>query len=177
MFSESVHVTGCLQTHLSYMQNTTWRGLCRKCKVSVMLASQCSHCAQWKKGLCCHQCTKETEATVVTKRAGYLCAAVHHQYHHPCLFVCLFVHAALLLLTVLLHLLAGSAMSGLDGLIGAEERIINSKPKISDNVVRASLSLSFCLCFGAFFLHFLLTCSTRELRVALLKQKTQRKLF
>uniref|UniRef100_A0A672J5I5 Amyloid beta (A4) precursor-like protein 2 n=1 Tax=Salarias fasciatus TaxID=181472 RepID=A0A672J5I5_SALFA len=33
----------------------------------------------------------------------------------------------------------GSAMSGLDGLIGAEERIINSKPKISGNVVRASL--------------------------------------
>lgn len=32
---------------------------------------------------------------------------------------------------------AGSAMSGLDGLIGAEERVINSKPKISDNVVRA----------------------------------------
>ncbi|XP_071352029.1 amyloid beta precursor like protein 2 isoform X5 [Trachinotus anak] len=29
----------------------------------------------------------------------------------------------------------GSAMSGLDGLIGAEERIINNKPKISDNVV------------------------------------------
>lgn len=29
----------------------------------------------------------------------------------------------------------GSAMSGLDGLIGTEERIINSKPKISDNVV------------------------------------------
>ncbi|XP_069017240.1 amyloid beta precursor like protein 2 isoform X4 [Embiotoca jacksoni] len=28
----------------------------------------------------------------------------------------------------------GSAMSGLDGLIGAEERIINSKPKISENV-------------------------------------------
>ncbi|KAM7412699.1 hypothetical protein PAMA_020194 [Pampus argenteus] len=28
----------------------------------------------------------------------------------------------------------GSAMSGLDGLIGVEERIINSKPKISDNV-------------------------------------------
>lgn len=32
---------------------------------------------------------------------------------------------------------AGSAMAGLDGLIGAEERVINSKPKISDNVVRA----------------------------------------
>nr|XP_019944056.1 PREDICTED: amyloid-like protein 2 isoform X7 [Paralichthys olivaceus] len=29
----------------------------------------------------------------------------------------------------------GSAMSGLDGLIGAEERIINSKPKISEKVV------------------------------------------
>ncbi|KAM3875477.1 amyloid beta precursor like protein 2 [Diretmus argenteus] len=29
----------------------------------------------------------------------------------------------------------GSAMSGLDGLIGAEERIINSKAKINDNVV------------------------------------------
>ncbi|XP_008307209.1 amyloid beta precursor like protein 2 isoform X2 [Cynoglossus semilaevis] len=29
----------------------------------------------------------------------------------------------------------GSAMSGLDGLIGAEERIINSKPKINNNVV------------------------------------------
>ncbi|XP_053176495.1 amyloid-like protein 2 isoform X1 [Scomber japonicus] len=29
----------------------------------------------------------------------------------------------------------GSAMSGLDGLIGTEEKIINSKPKISDNVV------------------------------------------
>ncbi|XP_035478234.2 amyloid-like protein 2 isoform X5 [Scophthalmus maximus] len=29
----------------------------------------------------------------------------------------------------------GSAMSGLDGLIGAEERIINSKPKIGTNVV------------------------------------------
>uniref|UniRef100_A0A3P8V8Z7 Amyloid beta (A4) precursor-like protein 2 n=1 Tax=Cynoglossus semilaevis TaxID=244447 RepID=A0A3P8V8Z7_CYNSE len=28
----------------------------------------------------------------------------------------------------------GSAMSGLDGLIGAEERIINSKPKINNNV-------------------------------------------
>ncbi|XP_074535083.1 amyloid beta precursor like protein 2 isoform X4 [Halichoeres trimaculatus] len=28
----------------------------------------------------------------------------------------------------------GSAMSGLDGLIGAEERIINNKPKISNNV-------------------------------------------
>ncbi|KAL6115786.1 aplp2 [Pungitius sinensis] len=28
----------------------------------------------------------------------------------------------------------GSAMSGLDGLIGAEEKIINSKPKISNNV-------------------------------------------
>ncbi|XP_039643599.1 amyloid-like protein 2 isoform X3 [Perca fluviatilis] len=28
----------------------------------------------------------------------------------------------------------GSAMAGLDGLIGAEERIINSKPKISDSV-------------------------------------------
>uniref|UniRef100_A0A7N6BBD1 Amyloid beta (A4) precursor-like protein 2 n=1 Tax=Anabas testudineus TaxID=64144 RepID=A0A7N6BBD1_ANATE len=39
----------------------------------------------------------------------------------------------------------GSAMSGLDSLIGAEERIINSKSKISNNVVRASLSLSFCL--------------------------------
>uniref|UniRef100_A0A7N8Y8F7 Amyloid-beta A4 protein n=1 Tax=Mastacembelus armatus TaxID=205130 RepID=A0A7N8Y8F7_9TELE len=35
----------------------------------------------------------------------------------------------------------GSAMSGLDGLIGAEERIINSKPKISDNVVRAYFSV------------------------------------
>ena len=39
--------------------------LCRKCKVSVMLASQCSHCAELKKGLCCHPCTEETEATVV----------------------------------------------------------------------------------------------------------------
>uniref|UniRef100_A0A1A7WAM2 Amyloid beta (A4)-like protein 2 n=1 Tax=Iconisemion striatum TaxID=60296 RepID=A0A1A7WAM2_9TELE len=29
----------------------------------------------------------------------------------------------------------GSAMAGLDGLIGAEERIINSKPKMADNVV------------------------------------------
>ncbi|XP_047449294.1 amyloid-like protein 2 isoform X1 [Mugil cephalus] len=29
----------------------------------------------------------------------------------------------------------GSAMSGLNGLIGAEERVINSKPKISENVV------------------------------------------
>lgn len=29
----------------------------------------------------------------------------------------------------------GSAMAGLDGLIGAEERIINSKPKINNNVV------------------------------------------
>uniref|UniRef100_A0A3P8T5R5 Amyloid beta (A4) precursor-like protein 2 n=1 Tax=Amphiprion percula TaxID=161767 RepID=A0A3P8T5R5_AMPPE len=37
---------------------------------------------------------------------------------------------------------AGSAMSGLDGLIGAEERIINSKPKISENVVRAPSSAS-----------------------------------
>lgn len=29
-------------------------------------------------------------------------------------------------------------MSGLDGLIGAEERIINTKPKITKNLVRAS---------------------------------------
>ncbi len=46
---------------------------------------------------------------------------------------------------------AGSAMSGLDGLIGAEERIINSKPKISNNVVRDLLSLSHSLCA---FKHF-----------------------
>lgn len=37
----------------------------------------------------------------------------------------------------LLLLPAGSAMAGLDGLIGAEERVINSKAKISNNVVRA----------------------------------------
>lgn len=36
---------------------------------------------------------------------------------------------------------AGSAMSGLDGLIGAEERIINSKTKINGNTVRGNLSL------------------------------------
>uniref|UniRef100_A0A3Q1BU62 Amyloid beta (A4) precursor-like protein 2 n=1 Tax=Amphiprion ocellaris TaxID=80972 RepID=A0A3Q1BU62_AMPOC len=35
----------------------------------------------------------------------------------------------------------GSAMSGLDGLIGAEERIINSKPKISENVIDESLDV------------------------------------
>uniref|UniRef100_A0A3Q0TA97 Amyloid beta (A4) precursor-like protein 2 n=1 Tax=Amphilophus citrinellus TaxID=61819 RepID=A0A3Q0TA97_AMPCI len=40
----------------------------------------------------------------------------------------------------------GSAMSGLDGLIGAEERIINSKPKVSENVVRALLSVCACIC-------------------------------
>lgn len=51
--------------------------------------------------------------------------------------VCLSVCAAPLLLTVPVRLPAGSAMSGLDGLIGAEERIINSKPKIGTNVVRA----------------------------------------
>lgn len=68
----------------------------------------------------------------------------------PFLFVCLFVCVSLLV-ACLLGLCcsadiyrvpsppAGSAMSGLDGLIGAEERIINSKPKISNNVVRASL--------------------------------------
>uniref|UniRef100_A0A3Q4GDU5 Amyloid beta (A4) precursor-like protein 2 n=1 Tax=Neolamprologus brichardi TaxID=32507 RepID=A0A3Q4GDU5_NEOBR len=39
----------------------------------------------------------------------------------------------------------GSAMSGLDGLIGAEERIINSKPKVSENVVRALLSVCDCV--------------------------------
>ena len=86
--------------------------LCRKCKVSVMLASQCSHCAELKKGLCCHPCTEETEATVVCgekkkkkkKRAGWRRTAIHHQYHHPCVCVCLFVCAALLLLTALLHL-------------------------------------------------------------------------
>lgn len=62
---------------------------------------------------------------------------------------------------------AGSAMSGLDSLIGAEERIINSKPKISDNVVSPSSSSSFCLCLEAFLF---LPCSTRELRAALLKR-------
>ncbi|XP_019944052.2 amyloid beta precursor like protein 2 isoform X3 [Paralichthys olivaceus] len=35
----------------------------------------------------------------------------------------------------------GSAMSGLDGLIGAEERIINSKPKISEKVIVDSLDV------------------------------------
>uniref|UniRef100_A0A665VQJ3 Amyloid beta (A4) precursor-like protein 2 n=1 Tax=Echeneis naucrates TaxID=173247 RepID=A0A665VQJ3_ECHNA len=40
----------------------------------------------------------------------------------------------------------GSAMSGLDGLIGAEERIINSKPKISNNVVRAMSSVCRSVC-------------------------------
>lgn len=38
----------------------------------------------------------------------------------------------------LLLLLPGSAMAGLDGLIGAEERVINSEAKISNNVVRAT---------------------------------------
>lgn len=62
-------------------------GLCGKCKVIVMLASQSSHCPQWKKELCFHQCSKEAEATVVGKRVWQLRATVHHQYHHPCLFV------------------------------------------------------------------------------------------
>lgn len=43
---------------------------------------------------------------------------------------------------LLLVLLAGSAMAGLDGLIGAEERVINSKAKISNNVVRARRRLA-----------------------------------
>uniref|UniRef100_A0A673B799 Amyloid beta (A4) precursor-like protein 2 n=1 Tax=Sphaeramia orbicularis TaxID=375764 RepID=A0A673B799_9TELE len=37
----------------------------------------------------------------------------------------------------------GSAMSGLDGLIGAEERIINSKPKISNNETYRPLGEDF----------------------------------
>lgn len=64
-----------------------WGGLCGKCKVIVMLASQSSHCPQWKKELCFHQCSKEAEATVVGKRVWQLRATGHHQYHHPCLFV------------------------------------------------------------------------------------------
>lgn len=49
-------------------------------------------------------------------------------------------------------------MSGLDGLIGAEERIINSKTKINGNTVRAKL----CLRRSAF-----LPPSAAELRAAL----------
>lgn len=144
-------------------------GLCRKCKVSAMLAAQCSHCAWWKNGLCCHHCTKDTEHPIVMKRGGYLCAAVHHQYHHPRVSsfgVCFCCSAVSYSSSSSPP--AGSAMSGLDGLIGAEERIINSKPKISDNVVRASFSSSsFCAWFFEIF--DFLTCSPLELRAVLLK--------
>lgn len=54
-----------------------WEGHCGKCKVIVMLASQSSHCAEWKKELCCHQ--------LWGNELRQLRAAVHHQYHHPCL--------------------------------------------------------------------------------------------
>lgn len=58
--------------------------------------------------------------------------------HHLCLCVCLFVCECSPVVTDCAPSPpAGSAMAGLDGLIGAEERVINSKPKISDNVVRA----------------------------------------
>ncbi|MEQ2190547.1 Amyloid-like protein 2 [Xenoophorus captivus] len=50
-----------------------------------------------------------------------------------CLFV-LSVCACLALLTEPLLPSPGSAMAGLDGLIGAEEKIINSKPKMGENV-------------------------------------------
>lgn len=56
-------------------------------------------------------------------------------------------------------------MSGLDGLIGAEERIINSKPKVSENVVRALLSVCDCVRASE---HIFLS----DLREALLKQNT-----
>ena len=121
--------------------------LCRKCKVSVMLASQCSHCAELKKGLCCHPCTEETEATVVCgekkkkkKKASWMASHSYPPSIPPplcvCVFVCLCCSAAI---DRAPSPPAGSAMSGLDGLIGAEERIINSKPKISNNVVRVSI--------------------------------------
>lgn len=109
--------------------------------VSVMLASQCAHCAEWKKGLCCHQCTKETE---VAELESY----VQLSTINTTILVCLCCSAVI---DCAPSPSAGSAMSGLDGLIGAEERIINSKPKISDKVVRAPLSLYHSVCASKHF--------------------------
>lgn len=133
-------------------------GLCRR----SVSCSQCSLCAEGKKGLCCHQWTKETDATGARTVAGYLCAAIHHQYRRTSLVVCL-CYLAVIDRAPLPP--PGSAMSGLDGLIGAEERIINSKPKVSENVVRALLSV--CECVRASKPIFL-----SDLREALLKQNT-----
>lgn len=91
-----------------------------KSKAIVALANV-GRPAEWKKELCCHGCTA---------RAWQRRAAV--PIHAP---------APVLLLLTAASPPAGSAMSGLDGLIGAEERIINSKTKINGNTVRGNLSL------------------------------------
>lgn len=91
-----------------------------KSKAIVTLAS-IGRPAEWKKELCCHG---------RTARAWQRRAVIPMNAPTPVL---------LLLTAASPH--AGSAMSGLDGLIGAEERIINSKTKINGNTVRGNLSL------------------------------------
>lgn len=128
----------------SYAKQHFEKTFCRNCTFSVILTSQCPHCADWKKGLCCHQCAKETDATFVRRRAGYL---VQLSTIYTTIPVCLFVLCYSAIIDCTPSPPAGSAMSGLDGLIGAEEKIINIKPRISSNVVRSLTSLlSFCLC-------------------------------
>uniref|UniRef100_A0A8C6KPN1 Amyloid beta (A4) precursor-like protein 2 n=1 Tax=Nothobranchius furzeri TaxID=105023 RepID=A0A8C6KPN1_NOTFU len=91
--------------------------------------SQISVCVSGRKGDCCHQSTEETDVTVC------VCAAVHHHQPHPIpLFVCFCLWQSVITDRGPSPPL-GSAMAGLDGLIGAEERIINSKPKMGDNNV------------------------------------------
>lgn len=116
------------------------------------------------KGLCCDQCSGQPNRQ---RWRLEMCVCPCARCRPPSALLSSLVYGLRCsIMVVLLHLLAGSAISGLDGLIGAEERMIN-KPKISSNVVRAPWNWSVCASF--FVLFFSAICV--ELRAAALKPK------
>ena len=146
-----MHGCGYLQRFLSNMQNSTLRGPLSQVGVAFTVLTLCwaeerallspVHCGDWW----------DEDRSWIS-----LCSCPPPTPPSP--FVCFYVVLCLSAVTDRAPSPPpGSAMAGLNDLIGAEERIINSKPKMGENVV--SPGWDFMLLTG-------LTC---ELRAALLK--------
>lgn len=164
----SMHVTRCIKRNLSYMWNTTFRGAFVGNVRSVSCWLHSAHTVlNGRKGFVVTTALRRLRRQLWGEEVDICVQQSTINTTIPvCLFVCPCCPAVIYWAP---SPPAGSAMSGLDSLIGAEERIINSKPKISDNVVRASSSLSFCLCLKAIRFSNLLNTRTKS---SIVKAKT-----